>query len=112
MIVDGDGMLLLLGEEGEIVVCGGFVMSGYLNVEEEMCKMFVDGWLCMGDVGVFDECGFLFLCDCICDVIIIGGFNVYLGDVEVVLLGYLVVVDCLVVGILDDKWGEVVYVVV
>jgi acyl-CoA synthetase (AMP-forming)/AMP-acid ligase II len=97
------------GEEGEIAVRGGLVMSGYLNAEEETRKTLVDGWLRTGDAGVFDERGFLFLRDRIRDVIITGGFNVYPGDVEVVLSGHPAVADCSVVGIPDDKWGEAVH---
>ena len=107
-IVDKSGEPLGPGEEGEIAVRGGLVMSGYLNAEEETHKTLVDGWLRTGDAGVFDEEGYLFLRDRIRDVIITGGFNVYPGDVEVVLSSHPAVADCSVVGVPDAKWGEAV----
>ncbi|WP_434666808.1 AMP-binding protein [Paraburkholderia sp. A3BS-1L] len=108
-ILDKSGQPLGPGEEGEIAVRGGLVMSGYLNAEEETNKTIVDGWLRTGDAGVFDEEGYLFLRDRIRDVIITGGFNVYPGDVEVVLSSHPAVADCSVVGVPDAKWGEAVH---
>ncbi|WP_433704871.1 class I adenylate-forming enzyme family protein [Paraburkholderia sacchari] len=108
-ILDKSGRLLGPGEEGEIAVRGGLVMSGYLKAEEETSKTLVDGWLRTGDAGVFDEDGYLFLRDRIRDVIITGGFNVYPGDVEVVLSRHPAVADCSVVGVPDAKWGEAVH---
>ncbi|KHK60362.1 long-chain fatty acid--CoA ligase [Burkholderia sp. A9] len=108
-IVGKDGTPLPPGEEGEIAVRGGLVMSGYLNADEETRKTLIDGWLRTGDAGVFDERGYLFLRDRIRDVIITGGFNVYPGDVEVILSGHPAVADCSVVGVPDDKWGEAVH---
>ncbi|SAK76574.1 class I adenylate-forming enzyme family protein [Caballeronia ptereochthonis] len=108
-ILDNEGYPLRPGEEGEIAVRGGLVMSGYLNAEEETRKTLVDGWLRTGDAGVFDERGYLFLRDRIRDVIITGGFNVYPGDVEVVLSNHPAVAECSVVGVPDAKWGEAVH---
>ncbi|MFL9888841.1 AMP-binding protein [Paraburkholderia agricolaris] len=108
-IVGKDGTPLPVGEEGEIAVRGDLVMSGYLNAEEETRKTLVDGWLRTGDAGVFDERGYLFLRDRIRDVIITGGFNVYPGDVEVVLSAHPAIADCSVVGVPDEKWGEAVH---
>jgi len=108
-IVDKEGFPLRAGEEGEIAVRGSLVMSGYLNAEEESNKTLIDGWLRTGDAGVFDERGYLFLRDRIRDVIITGGFNVYPGDVEVVLSGHPAVAECSVVGVPDAKWGEAVH---
>lgn len=108
-IVGKDGRPLQPGEEGEIVVRGGLVMSGYLNADDETRKTLIDGWLHTGDAGVFDERGYLFLRDRIRDVIITGGFNVYPGDVEVVLCRHPAIADCSVVGVPDDKWGEAVH---
>ncbi|MFM0658080.1 class I adenylate-forming enzyme family protein [Paraburkholderia sediminicola] len=108
-IVGKDGTPLPVGEEGEIAVRGDLVMSGYLSAEEETRKTLVDGWLRTGDAGVFDERGYLFLRDRIRDVIITGGFNVYPGDVEVVLCAHPAIADCSVVGVPDEKWGEAVH---
>jgi fatty-acyl-CoA synthase len=108
-IVGKDGIPLTVGEEGEIAVRGDLVMTGYLHAEEETRKTLVDGWLRTGDAGVFDERGYLFLRDRIRDVIITGGFNVYPGDVEVVLSTHPAIADCSVVGVPDEKWGEAVH---
>lgn len=108
-IVGKDGAPLPVGEEGEIAVRGDLVMSGYLCADEETRKTLVDGWLRTGDAGVFDERGYLFLRDRIRDVIITGGFNVYPGDVEVVLSAHPAIADCSVVGVPDEKWGEAVH---
>ncbi|CAG4889866.1 class I adenylate-forming enzyme family protein [Paraburkholderia saeva] len=108
-IVGKDGTPLPVGAEGEIAVRGDLVMSGYLSAEEETRKTLVDGWLRTGDAGVFDERGYLFLRDRIRDVIITGGFNVYPGDVEVVLSAHPAIADCSVVGVPDEKWGEAVH---
>jgi acyl-CoA synthetase (AMP-forming)/AMP-acid ligase II len=108
-IVGKDGAPLPVGEEGEIAVRGDLVMSGYLCAEQETRKTLVDGWLRTGDAGVFDDRGYLFLRDRIRDVIITGGFNVYPGDVEVVLSAHPAIADCSVVGVPDEKWGEAVH---
>lgn len=108
-ILDKEGRHLPSGEEGEIAVHGDLVMSGYLKAEEETRKTLVDGWLRTGDAGILDDRGYLFLRDRIRDVIITGGFNVYPGDVEVVLSSHPAVAECSVVGVPDDKWGEAVH---
>lgn len=77
-----------------------------------MCEVLVDGWLYIGDFVCIDCEGFIYLVDCKYDMIILGGFNVYLIEVEVVLYWYESVFEVCVVGVLDDKWGEVVKVVV
>lgn len=108
-IVSKDGECLPDGEEGEIAVRGDLVMTGYLHAPEETGRVLVDGWLRTGDAGVVDERGFLFIRDRIRDVIITGGFNVYPGDVEVVISRHTNIADCSVVGIPDPKWGEAVH---
>ena len=104
-----DGHSLAAGEEGEIAIRGDLVMTGYLHAEEETSRTLVDGWLRTGDVGVFDDRGFLFLRDRIRDVIITGGFNVYPSDVEAVIATHPSVMDCSVIGVADTKWGEAVH---
>ena len=104
-----DGLFLPPGQQGEIVIRGDLVMTGYLHAPEETARTIVDGWLRTGDAGAFDDRGLLFLKDRIRDVIITGGFNVYPGDVEAVLAAHPAVVDCSVFGVSDDKWGEAVH---
>ena len=94
-IVDSAGALLPAGEQGEIVVSGDLLMSGYLDNPEQTAEAMVDGRLHTGDVGYLDERGFLFLKDRLKDVIISGGFNVYPSDVEAALAaGYAPTPEC------------------
>lgn len=111
-ILDDRGRVQPVGEEGEIAVRGNLVMSAYFKAPEETAKTLTDGWLRTGDVGVMDEQGYLYLRDRLRDVIISGGFNVYPSDVEVVLSTHPDVIECAVVGVPDEKWGEAVHAVV
>jgi acyl-CoA synthetase (AMP-forming)/AMP-acid ligase II len=108
-IMDAGGNLLPAGEQGEIVVRGDLVMTGYYNMPDKTAETIVDGWLHTGDLGVFDERGHLFLRDRLREVIITGGFNVYPSDVETVLSQHPDVAECAIVGIPDDHWGEAVH---
>ena len=103
-----DGVLLPPGEDGEIVVRGDLVMSGYLDNPEATAETLRDGWLHTGDIGLVDDRGYLFLKDRLRDVIITGGFNVYPTDVEAVLARHPAVAECCVFGTPDPKWGECV----
>ncbi len=107
-IMDKDGHVLPPGAEGEIVVGGDLVMSGYLDAPEQTAETIVDGWLHTGDGGLIDDRGFVFLKDRIKDMIITGGFNVYPADVEAALVRHPAVHECAVFGLADDKWGEAV----
>ncbi|MGZ5829584.1 MAG: class I adenylate-forming enzyme family protein, partial [Xanthobacteraceae bacterium] len=108
-IMDADGNLLPPGEQGEIVARGDLVMTGYLNMPDKTAETIIDGWLHTGDLGVFDERGYLFLRDRLREVIISGGFNIYPSDVETVLSQHPAIAECAVVGIPDDHWGEAVH---
>jgi len=108
-VVDAQGRFLPAGEQGEIVVEGDLVMSGYLDAPEQTAEALVDGWLHTGDVGYLDERGYLFLKDRLKDVIITGGFNVYPSDVEAALVAHPAVHECVVFGLADEKWGEAVH---
>jgi O-succinylbenzoic acid--CoA ligase len=94
------------GGEGEILVRGPIVMSGYLDREDATTKTIVDGWLHTGDIGRIDADGFLYVLDRRDDLIITGGENVYPAEVEAVLLGHGAVTEAAVVGIADEKWGQ------
>jgi fatty-acyl-CoA synthase len=96
------------GERGEIVVAGPNVMRGYWNQPQATARALADGrWLRSGDVAVADEDGYVFVVDRVKDVIISGGENVYPAEVENVLCGHPAVAECGVIGVPDEKWGEV-----
>ena len=111
-IVDSAGALLPAGEQGEIVVSGDLLMSGYLDNPEQTAEAMRDGRLHTGDVGYLDDRGFLFLKDRLKDVIISGGFNVYPSDVEAALVAHPAIHECVVFGRPDEKWGEAVQVAI
>jgi acyl-CoA synthetase (AMP-forming)/AMP-acid ligase II len=112
-VVDDDDRDLPIGESGEIVVRGDVVMAGYWNQPEASAETLRGGWLHTGDVGSFDEDGFLTLKDRSKDLIISGGMNIYPREVEETLLRHAGVRSVAVVGRPDPKWGEsvVAYVV-
>ncbi len=111
-VMNASGELLAAGEQGEIVVSGDLLMSGYLDSPAQTAEALIDGWLHTGDVGYLDERGFLFLKDRLKDVIISGGFNVYPSDVESALAAHPAIHECVVFGRPDEKWGEAVQVAV
>jgi fatty-acyl-CoA synthase len=103
-----DGTRTDTGEIGEIVCRGDAVMSGYWNNSDATCETLKNGWLYTGDMGSFDERGYLTLRDRSKDVVISGGSNVYPREVEEVLLEHPGVSEAAVVGEPDAEWGEVV----
>ena len=107
-VLRDDGTLAAVGEIGEIVCRGDVVMSGYWNNPEATAATLQNGWLRTGDMGSFDDRGFLTLRDRSKDVVISGGSNIYPREVEEVLLEHPGVVEAGVVGAPDEEWGEVV----
>lgn len=103
-----DGTSASAGEIGEIVCRGDVVMTGYWNNLDATAKALQDGWLHTGDIGSFDERGFLTLRDRSKDVVISGGSNIYPREVEEILLEHPGVDEAGVVGAPDEEWGEVV----
>jgi acyl-CoA synthetase (AMP-forming)/AMP-acid ligase II len=83
------------------------MMPGYYKRPDLTEKAIVDGWLHTGDAGYVDEDGFLFLVDRIKDMIISGGVNVYPKDIEEVVIQHPDVAEVAVIGVPDEKWGEV-----
>ncbi|WP_406471638.1 o-succinylbenzoate--CoA ligase [Streptomyces sp. NBC_01615] len=96
-----------VGETGEVVVRGPHVMPGYWGLPDETAAVFTDGWFRSGDAARIDEDGYVFIVDRIKDMIISGGENIYPAEIEDLLLAHPDIVECAVIGVADDKWGEV-----
>ena len=102
------GMETRIADSGELLVRGDYVMLGYLDDEEATAEAIdEDGWLHTGDIGSLDEQGNLRITDRLKDMYISGGFNVYPAEVEQVLMRLDGVVDVAVVGVPDERMGEV-----
>ena len=112
VVVDECGVPCAAGVSGEVLVRGDVVMAGYWRDEVATAAALHDGWLYTGDVGAFDETGFLYLHDRKKDVVISGGNNVYPTEVESVLITHPDVHQTVVVGVPDSYWGEAVRAVV
>ena len=96
------------GTAGEVLIRGPLVMLGYLDDPESTAAAIdADGWLHTGDVGVLDERGYLRITDRITDMFTVGGFNVYPAEVEQVIAAHPAIRDCAVIGVPDDRLGEV-----
>jgi len=106
-IVDKDMNEQPRGSVGEIIVQGDNVMQGYLNRPKETAETLVNGWLLTGDIGYMDEDDFLFIVDRKKDLIISRGINIYPREIEKVINGYEGVSMCAVIGIADEKSGEI-----
>lgn len=106
--VDADGKEVPRGESGEVWTRGYHVMRGYYGDEAETAKAIdADGWLHTGDVAVMDERGYLRITDRIKDMFIMGGFNVYPAEVENLLFKHEGVAAVAVIGVPDDRMGEI-----
>ena len=104
--VDGEGRPLDAGEVGEVCVRGTPVIKGYLNRPEATAETIVNGWLHTGDIGYFDEDGFLYLVDRAKDMILRGGENIYGAEVENAIFDHPAVLECVAFAVPDDRLGE------
>ncbi|HEX9712024.1 MAG TPA: long-chain fatty acid--CoA ligase [Actinomycetota bacterium] len=95
------------GGAGEVIVRGPSVMKGYWRRPEETARALRGGWLRTGDVGRIDADGYVFIVDRVKDMFISGGENVYPAEVEGVLHGHPDVAEAAVIGVPDERWGEV-----
>jgi len=110
-LIDEDGNFVPQGSIGEIVGRSAVVMTGYLNQPQKTAETFwtdKDGqrWVRTGDVGRFDQDGFLTLMDRKKDMIISGGFNIYPSDIEAIASQHPAVLEVAVVGMPSEDWGE------
>jgi fatty-acyl-CoA synthase len=111
-LLDSDDEPVGPGESGEICVRGPLVMTGYKGLPDETAEALSGGWLHTGDIGRFDDDGFLYIVDRTKDMVITGGFNVFPREVEDVISQHLAVNTVMVIGVPDPKWGEAVKAVV
>ena len=111
---DEQGRPLPPGPEqvGEVVTRGMHVMKGYLHNPEATAAAFTGDWMHTGDLGYFDDDGFLFIVSRKKELIIRGGYNVYPSEIENVLHAHPAVAEAAVVGIPDERLGEEVMAVV
>ncbi|PYE22466.1 long-chain acyl-CoA synthetase [Paraburkholderia silvatlantica] len=101
-----DGTWASIGEAGELCVKGPQVMKGYWNRPDETAKVFADGWLMTGDIGVMDARGYIRLVDRKKDMILVSGFNVYPNEIEDVVAMHPGVREVAAIGVPDPVLGE------
>lgn len=111
-ILDDEGRVLDVGEVGEIAISGPTVMREYVGDPDGTKSAKQDGMQRTGDVGHIDADGYVYITDRKRDMIISGGFNVFPSQVESVILTHPSVVDCAVIGVPHEKWGEAVTAIV
>jgi acyl-CoA synthetase (AMP-forming)/AMP-acid ligase II len=101
------------GEHGELWFRTPQLMKGYLGKPEATAEVITaDGWFRTGDMGVVDDAGFVYVQDRLKDMIISGGENIYSPEIERVLAEHPAVMEVAVIGVPDDRWGEVVKAVI
>ncbi len=111
-LCDDQGQDVPQGQPGEVCLRSPALTPGYWNAPEKTVDLFFGDWLRTGDVAVQDADGFITIVDRIKDMIISGGENVFAGEVEAAVYLLPAVLECAVIGMPDDKWGERVHAVV
>lgn len=106
-VADDGGNPVAPGEKGEVRISGPNVTPGYWGRPEATARSFADGWFRSGDAATVDDQGHIRIVDRIKDVIISGGENVYPAEVEQALHEHPEVRLCAVIGVADERWGEV-----
>ena len=107
-IVDGELQDVKPGDTGEILLRGGSIMSHYLDdPEATAATLSADGWLRTGDLGVVDDAGCLHIVGRSKDMFIVGGFNAYPAEIENALLRHADIQQVAVIGVPDERMGEV-----
>lgn len=113
ILLDENDAEVPLGERGEICAKGPQVMAGYWNKPDANAEAFTaEGYFRTGDIGVFDEAGYLRIVDRKKDMINVSGFNVFPNEIEAVITACAGVAECACIGVPDDKTGEAVSVFV
>ncbi|MEY4508859.1 MAG: hypothetical protein RLZZ450_981 [Pseudomonadota bacterium] len=111
-VVDDAGQPCAVGTPGELWVRGETVFAGYYESPEDTRAAFVDGWFRTGDLVKVDDDGFHYVLDRKKDMFISGGENVYPAEIESCLLGLFDLAEAAVVGVPDERWGEVGHLVI
>jgi len=106
-IIRADGSQCGSSEPGELLIRGGHVTPGYWNNPMATAKTIVDGWLHTGDLATCDEEGYITIVGRLKDMIISGGENIYPAEVESVMHAHPAVAEAALIGVADEKWGEV-----
>mgnify|MGYP003974691637 FL=1 len=106
-ICDEQGNELAKGQDGELMIKGPTVTPGYWNKEGQHDEFFTDGWFHTGDVARQDDDGYYYIVDRTKDMYISGGENIYPAEIENVIFEMDGVLENAVIGIPDEKWGEV-----
>ncbi len=100
------------GEIGELIIKSDGNIRSYHNLPDATASTLRDGWVYTGDCGWIDEEGYIFIVDRKKDMIVSGALNVYPAEIETVLYQHPDVLECAVVGVPDDTWGEAVKAVI
>ena len=111
-VVDESDQDVLPGAVGEIIVRSNRIMREYWRKPDETSEVMRGGWLRTGDIGYYDEKGYIYLVDRKKDLIITGGENVYPREIEEVLYRHPAVEEAAVIGVPDDQWVERVHAVI
>ena len=112
-LLDDDGQEVAPGQPGEIAIKGPQVMAGYWQRPDETDKVMTsDGYFKSGDVGIIDENGFFKIIDRKKDMVLVSGFNVYPNEIEEIVSTMDGVLECACVGVIDEKSGEAVKLVI
>lgn len=107
LIVDESMNRVPPGTKGEIVLRSPATMKGYWNRPETNREVFVEGWMRTGDMGEYDDEGYVYVTGRIKDMYISGGLNVYPAEIENIILKDAGVAETAVIGVADERWGEV-----
>ena len=105
-IADADGNQQQPLIEGEVLLRGPNIMQGYWRNPEATAAALNDGWFRTGDIGHQDEDGYVYIKDRKKNMLISGGENIYAAEVERVLNQHPAVIECALIGLIDEKWGE------
>jgi long-chain acyl-CoA synthetase len=108
-VIDADGNELPAGVVGEVCLATPAHMVEYWGLPERTAETLVDGWIHTGDAGHIDADGYVFISDRIKDAVLVAGENVYPAEIENALERHPGVLEAVVIGVPDERWGESVH---